>query len=31
VPVFYIMMQRLRERLGKPVKLDKTEASEASS
>ena len=30
VPVFYIVMQHVRERLGKPVKLDKTEASQAS-
>jgi hypothetical protein len=29
VPVFYIMMQRVREGLGKPVKLE-TEASQVS-
>jgi hydrophobic/amphiphilic exporter-1 (mainly G- bacteria), HAE1 family len=31
VPVFYILMQRVSEKLGKPVELDKTKPSEASS
>ena len=31
VPVFYIMMQRVRDKLGRPVKLEKTKPSEASS
>jgi hydrophobic/amphiphilic exporter-1 (mainly G- bacteria), HAE1 family len=31
VPVFYIMMQRISERLGKRVRLGKAKPSEASS
>jgi HAE1 family hydrophobic/amphiphilic exporter-1 len=31
VPVFYIMMQRVRDKLGRPVKLEKTKSSEMPS